>query len=74
MTAADRTVALLRAIDVAARDDSAFGAPDIPFPLATLHLSECLRLIVRIRPGVAAMAETYAARAAEELGLVEREP
>ena len=71
-TAQGRTIALLNLIE---QDTSEWAkdnwTPPEGIGFALLQLADCLRLIVRTHPGVAAMAETYAARAAEELGLIE---
>jgi hypothetical protein len=75
-TAVSRTTDLLELVDQYAREiaaDTEMVHPDL-LPgecLALRHLVECLTRIVRNHPGVAEMAETYAARACEALDLIE---
>ncbi len=71
-TAQARTVDLLNAVDAYARADLDYGLP--AEALALRHLVECLTRIVQQHPGTAEFAETYAARAAEALDLIEVEP
>jgi len=66
-TAVTRTTDLLNAVDRWAQEN---GGSD-EGSLALRHLVECLTRIVRNHPGVAEMAETYAARACEALDLIE---
>lgn len=73
ITAVQRTVALLEAVDGYGRDGSDDGYSLTGDLLAIRHLAECLIHIVRAHPGVAEMTETYAARAAEAVGLIEEE-
>ena len=68
-TAQARTVDLLNAVDVEARQW--WGGE--PIGLAIRHLVECLTRIVQAHPGTAEFVEAYAARAAEALDLIEVE-
>jgi hypothetical protein len=69
-TAQARTIDLLNAID----EDLRLWVPGDPTSVAFRHLVECLTRVVQQHPGTAEFVETYAARAAEALDLIEAEP
>ncbi len=68
-TAQARTIDLLNAID----EDFRLWVPGDPTSVASRHLVECLTRVVQQHPGTAEFVETYAARAAEALDLIEAE-
>lgn len=74
-TAVSRTVDLLQAIDLHARDETYDEHGNHrgcdPEALALRHLVECLTRIVQSHPAVAEFAEGHVAQAAEALGLIE---